>query len=940
MDNQGGGNAGAQNNAANQQAVPFQTCKLKTPRDLIPDETRESLTSWIDVLQNYLLRDVHSQRFLTNGVTWNVNQPNYGLVAEGPGSKLRRTAPEMEAALREMFRTISGFSPHGFLKRQIPLSTSFQDIIRILYEVHNLQLNSSSLMLYDQVVRSPGENPYIYFARLIDHFHVHLAPANATGGGYTAGPNGDTMSLSQANMVAIMWMEKIDRRLLKLVRHEYARELREGTELVALVSRIAANMDDLLVKLEETKVHRFEGPSGKKPFEKKSFKNWRGGDDKKKSGRDGARGRDQLHCPHCKFLAKELEVRLPYNHSPTDCTNKKVQVRRVEDEAETSTESETENFYSEQESDGEPRSPPPSPLSSSSFQTKKSTSQPAEPPPIQRVLLPDSDCAEVISALRRLSHSRVSEILSEDSKLVLDAVTRIKQDVPTKAKSASILGDYNGTVFVNIVDGGAEINCLDLDLVERLGVPFVPTDAGATAAGEHKVALAGVTSSDFVFSVDFHGRSGIPIDMQRAAVVRNLGADALLGEPAKRRNKLDVVSHQEIITIRYDGKVYHKGYHTVPRRKYRLARVRASQTIFPGESWRCPVPRGLRGEVFLATTRRGGTEWFEPGFYSQEDGAISLKNILAEPVSLKRKEYVVEVRSCSERNLGAGQPGGGDAGVGEKQEKRKAEKQVTKDTAEGKPGKVQKVEIQKPEKARCRTVKQFQEERRLERKKLLDEEERLENKIFLEQKVPGQTEIQFWSSSDKNISRVTEALSSQFRYKNFRNPEVEKPTKNPVIDMDPDGVMPQEAKDLIQGITDEYYEVFTKRPGKYNGAYGKIDNSLQFATQPTPNLNVYQPSYSEELRKQMGDAMDALIDFGVLQRPEDVGVTPEVLCPSLMVPKTEPGQWRIVTDLSKINQHIKKYPSTSPTLADTKKLLARKNISFISISVIFSSKLE
>ena len=144
MNNQGQGAAGG--NAQQQQGVPIQTCRLPTPKNLELTETRESLTTWLDVLHNYLLRDANSQRFVTGQLNWNPAAVNYGLQAEGPGSKLRRTAPEMEAALREMFRTISSFFPFGFLKRKFPQSTSFQNIKEMIYQSYNLQLNSCSLL--------------------------------------------------------------------------------------------------------------------------------------------------------------------------------------------------------------------------------------------------------------------------------------------------------------------------------------------------------------------------------------------------------------------------------------------------------------------------------------------------------------------------------------------------------------------------------------------------------------------------------------------------------------------------------------------------------------------------------------------------------------------------------------------------------------------------
>ena len=354
-----GGNVQAGGGGNQQQPVPVQTCRLPTPQTLTLTETRESITTWMDVMHNYLLRDANSTRFVTPGFTWNpalADNGHYGLAAEGPGTKLRRTQPEMEAALREMFRTVSSFFPFGFLKREFPLSTSWPDMLRMIYKAYNMQLNAASLLSYTEVKRSPDENYYIFHARLYDYFYQHLAPANATGAGHVAPAGGDTMSLSQANMIAILWLEKIDKRLLPLIKQEYGVELRnEATQLADLVPRLAQDMDILLAKLDETKVQRFgaysktdgkyESRTGKYDDKKKKFGGKSGGGKKERKSRD----QDQLHCPHCKYLSKEMvEIVIPFDHSPMDCPRKRVRVQGV-GASKAESDSESENFFSEDE---------------------------------------------------------------------------------------------------------------------------------------------------------------------------------------------------------------------------------------------------------------------------------------------------------------------------------------------------------------------------------------------------------------------------------------------------------------------------------------------------------------------------------------------------------------------------------------------------------------
>ena len=69
--------------------------------------------------------------------------------------------------------------------------------------------------------------------------------------------------------------------------------------------------------------------------------------------------------------------------------------------------------------------------------------------------------------------------------------------------------------------------------------------------------------------------------------------------------------------------------------------------------------------------------------------------------------------------------------------------------------------------------------------------------------------------------------------------------------------------------------------------------------------------------------MDMLEEWGVLAQPEQLGVGIEVLSPSLLVPKSEKGEYRVVTDFNAVNVFLKKMPNTSPTIAQAKARIAR-----------------
>ena len=84
-----------------------------------------------------------------------------------------------------------------------------------------------------------------FFERLSHHARAHLAPAGATLDG-AANAVADTFSLSMKNHITLDWLRLLDPRLLDIVQTEYGIELKSGTQLAALVPKIAHNLDSLL----------------------------------------------------------------------------------------------------------------------------------------------------------------------------------------------------------------------------------------------------------------------------------------------------------------------------------------------------------------------------------------------------------------------------------------------------------------------------------------------------------------------------------------------------------------------------------------------------------------------------------------------------------------------------------------------------------------------
>ena len=134
------------------------------------------------------------------------------------------------------------------------------------------------------------------------------------------------------------------------------------------------------------------------------------------------------------------------------------------------------------------------------------------------------------------------------------------------------------------------------------------------------------------------------------------------------------------------------------------------------------------------------------------------------------------------------------------------------------------------------------------------------------------------------------------------------------VSVDPDNALSPEWKTKFKYICEEFSHIINPKPGRYNGFYGRVDNSINFSSTPPPSVRARLPKYSYEMLKILGDKMDKLEEWGVLVKPEDIGVVPEFILPSMLMPKSENNEWRLVTDFTALNIHIKKLETTAPSL--------------------------
>ena len=143
------------------------------------------------------------------------------------------------------------------------------------------------------------------------------------------------------------------------------------------------------------------------------------------------------------------------------------------------------------------------------------------------------------------------------------------------------------------------------------------------------------------------------------------------------------------------------------------------------------------------------------------------------------------------------------------------------------------------------------------------------------------------------------------------------------VKIDPDDTMSVPWKNKFRSLCEEYKDIINYRPARYNGFFGDVDNRIDFASVPPPTSKIYMPKYSEKMNQILAKKMDQLEEWNVLAKPEDIGVTPKFVCPSLLVPKPDSPEWRLITNFTPLNKFIRKPPTSSPTIEDTKIQIAK-----------------
>ena len=320
------------------------------PRRLEQTETLQTLNHWRGVLQNYFRRCQYYSYFLQPNLTWTTSADHGFTVNEQTG--LKRNPQMLSADLDGFLETISSYLPFDYISDKLKTETTcMRDVWDILYEVYDAELSTTHYLDYASMTREPQETYRNFFNRLVGFVRQHLPRASFTAEGVSSPATGEVLSIALLDSIAIHWLLTIDRRLINIVKTEFASELKTK-RLCQMIKPIASNIDELLNRYgQRDTLHSVESSDASHTSQPVALtaqndnstvdmlvnriecleRNYKGQTGyNRQFKRPTTFKNNKSFCVHCSFLNKQLGLTLSTNHDSSQCVKKRLSVNVVE----------------------------------------------------------------------------------------------------------------------------------------------------------------------------------------------------------------------------------------------------------------------------------------------------------------------------------------------------------------------------------------------------------------------------------------------------------------------------------------------------------------------------------------------------------------------------------------------------------------------------------
>ena len=905
--------------------------KVPYPRQLTSAETLDTLTHWRSHVRNYFRRDENLKEYFARGKTWDSTRDNYGFAGEDAATK----ADYLEGLLD----TISGFMPGPYLTARITKNTtSMQSVFDVIWEHYDVDPNPSTFLDFAELELTKDERYIDLFYRMIYHAEMHLLKAGTLVEG-KALVRDESLSCSHKNLITVNWLQTLDSNLLSIVKLEKHQDLKDGKQICTLVNDIAKNVDEWLkrhgckppVRSQDTLTAepqvrnvRFEGynkpatrGNGRGQFRGRGFRgnNNRGQYNNRSNSRFPSNQQfsgPRRFCPGCNYLAQELQVEVNFRHFPSECPRKQSVLRmlRAQDQQfEDDDNGEDEHVPEEEELQQEDN------YEGMSVRKVGVNDVCLESNQVEKQKLLDVDTnVDCINEQGSLNNDRsvyvdrqLTGVSFHDKNDLKDANESISLNFPScvnavwKSKSPTIEVYIQDQKITAVIDEGSEISAIDYDVVLKLNLSISRTIEAAQAAGSRSLNIIGKTAEDVIVKKNIID-SNVTWNLGQCLVVKQLGCDALIGEPAKEKNHIvthpvsktittvDNMSNKVILFYssssqnhsKFSEKLVHNGLKN-KQLKSSTVRFNRTENIYPNNSVSILVPSEFktRPEVLVEPTEF--KKFPAPGIYSIHHGMIKVENSGNFTEQLKKNDVLIfsSLRKVDLTSVSQTRDRPSDA---------TSVSQACDRSADASDSSIGNDDIH------------------------FDKSTKL---IGNYENICGNNKDTCASKNNKIFSRkvydINRKAMDQFIY-----PHVNAHVNADVLEqvsIDPDNRLSQEFKQMFTDIIRSYSDMITPIPGRYNGYYGQVNCALTLTNNPPPSLKPRLPNYSDEKLNILAKLIDDMEEWGVVVKPEKIGVVPTHVHPCILVPKDD-GKFRLVTDFRSLQSYVRQLPTVMPTTSE------------------------
>ena len=186
------------------------------PRRLEQQEHLQSLNQWKAVFRNFYRRCPYYGYFLAPSTSWN-SSANRGFQTPEP-TGLKRDQQTLATDLDGFLDCIGSYTPFDYLGDKLKKeSTNIDSVWELLYEVYDVEINTTNFMDYALMRREPEESYRSFYNRLVGYMRQHLPKSSITADGVTSPTTGEDLTIALLDSVAIHWLLCIDPRLIGIV---------------------------------------------------------------------------------------------------------------------------------------------------------------------------------------------------------------------------------------------------------------------------------------------------------------------------------------------------------------------------------------------------------------------------------------------------------------------------------------------------------------------------------------------------------------------------------------------------------------------------------------------------------------------------------------------------------------------------------------------------